>query len=171
MHAWMRRVVTTARSFPKRKTRCTGPSWVSIRFTLRGHTESRSMAVAVTGRAAGGFGVGGPDAEGLGFGQRARAAHPCRPHEWCHGVAVTPDGQRAVSASDDKTLKVWDLGSGRELRTLTGHSGGVRAVAVTPDGQRAISASGTRAEGMGFGQRARAAHPHRPRGVESRRWR
>ena len=37
-------------------------------------------------------------------------------------VAVTPDGQRAVSASKDKTLKVWDLESGRELRTLEGHS-------------------------------------------------
>ena len=37
-------------------------------------------------------------------------------------VAVTPDGQRAVSASDDKTLKVWDLESGRELRTLEGHA-------------------------------------------------
>ena len=38
------------------------------------------------------------------------------------GVAVTPDGKRAVSASWDKTLKVWDLDSGRELRTLEGHS-------------------------------------------------
>ena len=56
-------------------------------------------------------------------------------------VAVTPDGQRAVSASDDQTLKVWDLESGRELRTLTGHSGAVIAVAVTPDGRRAVSAS------------------------------
>ena len=37
-------------------------------------------------------------------------------------VAVTPDGQRAVSASWDKTLKVWELASGRELRTLAGHS-------------------------------------------------
>ena len=37
-------------------------------------------------------------------------------------MAVTPDGQRAVSASADKTLKVWDLDSGRELRTLAGHS-------------------------------------------------
>jgi WD40 repeat protein len=37
-------------------------------------------------------------------------------------VTVTPDGKRAVSASLDKTLKVWELGSGRELRTLTGHS-------------------------------------------------
>ena len=42
-------------------------------------------------------------------------------------VAVTPDGQRAVSASWDKTLKVWDLESGRELRTLTGHTGAVTA--------------------------------------------
>jgi len=32
-----------------------------------------------------------------------------------NGVAVTPDGRRAVSASDDKTLKVWDLESGRTL--------------------------------------------------------
>ena len=56
-------------------------------------------------------------------------------------VAVTPDGQHAVSASRDQTLKVWDLESGRELRTLTGHTDSVRAVAVTPDGRRAVSAS------------------------------
>ena len=56
-------------------------------------------------------------------------------------VAVTPDGQRAVSASADKTLKVWDLGSGRELRTLKGHNDAVLKVAVTPDGQRAVSGS------------------------------
>ena len=38
-------------------------------------------------------------------------------------------------------LKVWDLQTGREERTLTGHGGPVRAVAVTPDGRRAVSAS------------------------------
>jgi hypothetical protein len=58
-----------------------------------------------------------------------------------NAVAVTPDGQRAVSASDDKTLRVWELGSGHELRTLAGHADSVNAVAVTPDGQRAVSAS------------------------------
>jgi hypothetical protein len=58
------------------------------------------------------------------------------------GVAVTPDGKRAVSASGDKTLKVWDLESGVALRTLEGHSDRVAAVAVTPDGKRAVSASG-----------------------------
>ena len=56
-------------------------------------------------------------------------------------MAVTPDGRRAVSASEDKTLKVWDLESGRELRTLEGHSAWVDGVAVTPDGRRAVSAS------------------------------
>ena len=52
-----------------------------------------------------------------------------------------PDGQRAVSASEDNSMKVWDLASGRAVRTLEGHSGGVWGVAVTPDGQRAVSAS------------------------------
>jgi NB-ARC domain/TIR domain/WD domain, G-beta repeat len=39
-----------------------------------------------------------------------------------HGVAVTADGKRVVSASGDNTLRVWDLASGRDLRTLEGHS-------------------------------------------------
>jgi WD40 repeat protein len=57
-------------------------------------------------------------------------------------VAVTADGKRAVSVSRDHTLKVWNLDSGREVRTLTGHTGAVMAVAVTVDGQRAVSAAG-----------------------------
>ena len=32
---------------------------------------------------------------------------------------VTPDGQRAVSASFDQTLKVWDLETGEVLATFT----------------------------------------------------
>ncbi|WP_353063801.1 WD40 repeat domain-containing protein [Tunturiibacter psychrotolerans] len=38
--------------------------------------------------------------------------------------------------------KVWDVESGQELRTLTGHSGEVRNVALSADGRRAVSASG-----------------------------
>ena len=35
-------------------------------------------------------------------------------------MALSGDGRLVVSASHDKTLKVWDVESGRELRTLTG---------------------------------------------------
>jgi len=56
-------------------------------------------------------------------------------------VAVTSDGQRAVSASWDKTLTIWNLQTGQQECTLTGHNGEVLAVAVTPDGRRVISGS------------------------------
>src|SRR5262249_20426519 len=56
-----------------------------------------------------------------------------------NAVAVTPDGTRAVSASEDNTLKVWDLASGSLLHDLKGHANWVNAVAVTPDGRRAVS--------------------------------
>jgi len=58
-----------------------------------------------------------------------------------NGVAITPDGERAVSASSDKTLRVWDLESGQAVRTLEGHTYWVNGVAITPDGGRAVSAS------------------------------
>jgi WD40 repeat protein len=62
-----------------------------------------------------------------------------------HGVtavALTPDGQRAVSASRDLTLKVWDIQQGTRLHNLEGHEKWVSSVVITPDGKRAISASG-----------------------------
>jgi WD40 repeat protein len=43
--------------------------------------------------------------------------------------------------SGDKTLKVWDLETGRALRTLEGHFAYVSDVAVTADGKRAVSGS------------------------------
>jgi hypothetical protein len=60
---------------------------------------------------------------------------------WVYACAVTPDGQRVVSASHDQTLSVWDLESGRAIATLAGHAGEVNACAVTPDGRRVVSAS------------------------------
>ena len=56
-------------------------------------------------------------------------------------VAITPDGRRAVSASYDETVAVWDLETGQRIHTLEGHSRGVESVAVTPDCQRVVSGS------------------------------
>ncbi|MBN1875578.1 MAG: CHAT domain-containing protein [Anaerolineae bacterium] len=56
-------------------------------------------------------------------------------------VAVTPDGQWAVSGSQDKTLKVWDLMTGAEIVTLIGHTDKINAVAIMSSGQRVVSGS------------------------------
>ena len=56
-------------------------------------------------------------------------------------VAFLPDGRRALSGSDDNTLRLWDLETGETLRTLEGHTHWVSAVAVLADGRRALSGS------------------------------
>ena len=56
-------------------------------------------------------------------------------------VAITKDSQRAISASDDNTVKVWNLNLGVEEHTLIGHSDWVRAVAILSDKFQVVSAS------------------------------
>ena len=53
-------------------------------------------------------------------------------------AAVTPDGQRAVSASGDWTLKVWGLASGRELATFKAGAP-LYCCAVCPDGKTILA--------------------------------
>ena len=48
-------------------------------------------------------------------------------------VAVTPDGRRALSASDDHTVKVWDLVRGEVVASLRGETR-MESCAVSPDG-------------------------------------
>jgi hypothetical protein len=50
-------------------------------------------------------------------------------------VTFSPDGRRIASAGYDKTIKVWDAGSGQVLLTLKGHSDVVWHVAFSPDGR------------------------------------
>jgi WD40 repeat protein len=58
-------------------------------------------------------------------------------------VALTPDGQRAVSASWDGTLKVWKLAAALALPPDDHRRGApVCACAMSPDGERAVSLSG-----------------------------
>jgi WD40 repeat protein len=63
----------------------------------------------------------------------------------CHW---SPDNRHIVSASEDKTLRVWDTGpSGSELVpafVLEGHTDGVGPCAFSPDGSRLVSGSSDR---------------------------
>ncbi|HNG89019.1 MAG TPA: hypothetical protein PK858_02405 [Saprospiraceae bacterium] len=55
-------------------------------------------------------------------------------------VAFSPDGQRVLTGSRDKTAKLWDM-SGREMQTFSGHASSVLSVAFSPDGQRVLTGS------------------------------
>src|SRR5262249_25871982 len=50
-------------------------------------------------------------------------------------------GRHALSGSADATLRLWDIGSGRNLTTFQGHQDVVTSVALTPDGAFALSGS------------------------------
>ncbi len=58
-----------------------------------------------------------------------------------YSVAFSPDGSRALSAGDDKTIKLWDSTTGKLLRVFAGHTDAVRCVVFSPDGTLALSAS------------------------------
>ncbi len=55
-------------------------------------------------------------------------------------IAFTPDGSQLVSASEDKTIRVWDVATGKTLRTIRGEAalgepGKIFAMALSPDGK------------------------------------
>ncbi len=55
------------------------------------------------------------------------------------GVSFSPDGRRALSAGFDRTVRLWDVATGRELRRYGGHSQPVWDVVFAPDGRHALS--------------------------------
>ena len=56
-------------------------------------------------------------------------------------VAFSPDGRYALSASPDKTARLWEVSTGKALRTFAGHGDPVLSVAFSPDGRYAATGS------------------------------
>lgn len=56
-------------------------------------------------------------------------------------LAVSSDGQFALSASWDKTLRLWDLNKGVTTRRFVGHKNDVLSVSFSPDNRQIVSGS------------------------------
>lgn len=60
---------------------------------------------------------------------------------WARSAAFSPEGARIVTASSDRTVKLWDATSGEEIRTFIGHKDVVTSAGFSPDGLHILTAS------------------------------
>jgi WD40 repeat protein len=69
--------------------------------------------------------------------QLARFANPAVPggNTEVTSVAFSPDGRFVLTGSADRTSRLWDVATGREVRVLQAHTLSVTSLAVSPDGQ------------------------------------
>jgi WD40 repeat protein len=61
-----------------------------------------------------------------------------------NSVVISPDGRTLASGSKDETIKIWNIATGQEIRTLNGHSSfvaWVNSVAISPDSRTLASGS------------------------------
>jgi WD40 repeat protein len=62
-----------------------------------------------------------------------------------HDVAFSPDDNLLATTGYDRLIKLWDLASGKEVRTLKDHSDAVYGLAFSPDGKLLASGGADRA--------------------------
>jgi serine/threonine-protein kinase len=56
-------------------------------------------------------------------------------------VSFSPDGKLLASGGTDKTVKIWDVATGKIIRSMRGHAKGVTTVFFSPDGKYVMSGS------------------------------
>jgi len=61
--------------------------------------------------------------------------------DWIRSLAFSPDSKTLLSSSNDRTVRLWDIETGRLLHLLTGHRDRIKCVGMSPDGQLLLSCS------------------------------
>lgn len=56
-------------------------------------------------------------------------------------IAITPDSQTLVCGNRDGSITLWNLHTGKRLRTIRGHSNSISCIAISQDGQTLVSGS------------------------------
>ena len=56
-----------------------------------------------------------------------------------NSTAVSPNGRRFATASEDRSVRVWDIGKKATMIRLDGHESGVARVAFAPDGRHLLT--------------------------------
>lgn len=77
----------------------------------------------------------------LESGKELQRMQPIEANVMVWSVALSPDNRTILAGCSDKTIRLIDAASGRELRRLVGHVNDVRAVAYSPDGSQALTGS------------------------------
>ncbi|ETO24550.1 WD-40 repeat protein [Reticulomyxa filosa] len=57
------------------------------------------------------------------------------------GVQFSPDGSKILSYSRDKSIRIWNTQSGKQLHLLQGHSNWINSAQFSPDGSKIVSCS------------------------------
>ncbi len=74
-------------------------------------------------------------------GKRSVTFDP-RSGQMCWAFAMSADGTRIIAGCHGKTVYVFDVATGKKVKTMTGHTAAVWGVALTADGKQAITGGG-----------------------------